>query len=72
MYVFIKVIIGKTNCYWHMCFFSICIKLVNIKNKAILNMYYNPLHIKSKEQKNYLKKLDSSKKTTVKLSTFQT
>ena len=55
-----------------MCFFSICIKLVNIKNKAILNMYYNPLHIKSKEQKNYLKKLDSSKKTTVKLSTFQT
>ena len=40
MYVFIKGIIGKTNCYGTCVFYSICIKLKNIKNKTILNTYY--------------------------------
>ena len=45
----------------------ICIKLVNIKNNNFEHVLYL-LHIETKEKKIIIKKIDSSKKTTVKLS----
>ena len=65
MYVFIKGTIGKMNCYWHVHFSSICMKLANIKSRTILHTLY-PLLIKTKEKKLF-KNMDSSKNTTVKL-----
>ena len=53
MYVFIKGIIGKTNCYLCVLFSSICIKLVNIKNNFEHVLF--PLFIKSEKRKIILK-----------------
>ena len=39
IYVFIKGMIRKMNCYWHMHFSSICIKLLNIKNNFDYVLY---------------------------------
>ena len=66
MYVFIKNIIRKTVTGVFV-FSSICTKLVNIKNKTILNMYYIR-YLQKARRKKLLKKMDSSKKTIVKLS----
>ena len=49
MYVFIKGI-RKTNCYRHMHFFLVSIKLVNIINNNSEHILY-PLHIESKDKK---------------------
>ena len=50
-----------------MCIFSpICVKLVNIQHKTILSMYISATHKKREEKNYFFKKMDSSKKTTVK------
>ena len=49
MYAFIKGI-RKTNCYRHMHFFLVSIKLVNIINNNFEHVLY-PLHIESKDKK---------------------
>ena len=49
MYVFIKGI-RKMNCYRHMHFFLVSIKLVNIINNNFEHVLY-PLHIESKDKK---------------------
>ena len=66
MYVFIKNIIRKTVTGVFV-FSSICTKLVNIKNKTILSTYYIR-YLQKARRKELLKKMDSSKKTIVKLS----
>ena len=65
MYVLIKGIIRKMNCYWCVRFFFVCIKLVNIKTKKIW-AGISTTHKKRGEKT--FKNMDSSKKTTVKLS----
>ena len=39
MYVFIKGIIRKTNCHWHVHFFFDLYQVSKYKNKIILSMY---------------------------------
>ena len=48
-------------------FYLICIKLVNIKSKTILSACFIRYSIKARRKKLF-KKMDSSKKTTIKLS----
>ena len=71
-YVFIKNrISGKRTVIGTCVFYSICINLENIKKKQFWARTISATH-KKRGQKNYFKKMDSSKKTTVKLSKKKT
>ena len=67
MYVLMKGITRTTNCYWHICFFFGLYYVSKYKNKIILSMYFIRYSWKVRRKKLF-KKMDSSKKTTVKLS----
>ena len=72
--VFIKCIIGKTDCYWR--FYSIWMSLQVRKYKR-QNNFEHVLFLLLINSNNFfffffLKKMDNSKKTTVKLCTLQT
>ena len=66
-YVFIKSIIGKKNCYWHVRFFFDLYWVSKYKNKIVLSTYYLRYSQKTRRKK-IIKKMDSSKKTTVRVS----
>ena len=58
---------GKRTVIGTCVFYSICINLENIKKKQFWARTISATH-KKRGQKNYFKKMDSSKKTTVRLS----